>query len=233
MEANFERVKTGQTVQQTLMWFMFTVTIGWLVGDTLSRLIFGVVGQSPEDEAWPFVLMLHGVLGMAATSAGICAVRGDRTKAGRMPELLTSTAIGALLGFFYVGSLTDNNPKLAMAGSAIAAGLTVVARLRWHNRLMAIAIATTGVVATYGFAFLLGTTAIACLSGQVWGIGLLLGLLSILYVGLTIEAIGLVLKSIRCAVGTSFRGANLTHAKFDGARLRNADFSGAVGFWER
>ena len=49
--ANFERVKAGLSPQKFARLSSLTIAIALLVGDALSRLIFGALGQIPNSSA--------------------------------------------------------------------------------------------------------------------------------------------------------------------------------------
>lgn len=91
------------------------------------------------------------------------------------------------------------------------------------------AVAATAVIAGYGLSFGLTAAAAACWVGgwPNWGLGL--GLLTLMALWLTIGSIWVTGQLIWRFPGTSFQGADLTHAQFDGAIARQTDFTGAIG----
>lgn len=120
---------------------------------------------------------------------------------------------------------------MAIAGAVMGGVVIAIAIIfRVGSRFIAVAVLVAGAVAGYGFAFLVGTIAIAYLSVQKLVGGIIWGTLSIAYIGLTITSLTLTVREIRDACGTSFRGADLTNARFDNATLQNTDFRGAVGY---
>jgi hypothetical protein len=120
-----------------------------------------------------------------------------------------------LLGFYYGGTTTDNNPKMAIAGAVFGAIASAIAIILVRRRFVTVAVAAIGAVAGYGFAFLVSAIAIAHLSTQKLLMGVVLGSLSVGYIGLTMSSLTLMVREINGACGTSFRGADLTNAKFN------------------
>jgi Pentapeptide repeats (8 copies) len=218
--ANLQNIRTGRTLKQVLPFVILTLMVVLPLFDAISRLIFAALGQTAEDAGWNYVLVLYGVLSIA----GI----GHARSLGAFSSALPAAASGALLGFFYGGSWTQNDPKFAAIG-AIACGLLTAGVSFWHHPGIGIALTTACTIARYGFAFLTATIAINHLSTQnPWG--LLWSFLSMLYIQFTITTLFTLGRQLRRIGGTSFRGANLTDATFDHATLSpNADFSNTVG----
>lgn len=223
MGANFQNVKTGRTLKQVFPFIIVVIVVALLLFDVLSQLIFASLGQTPADPGWTYVLVLYGILGIA----------GMGTVAKFKPlsvffRIMSAAASGALLGFFYWGSWTQNDPKFAIAG-AIACGLIAAGASFWNCQAITIAVTTARAITRYGFAFLIAAIAINYLSTQnPWG--LLWGFLSMLYIQFSITALLSLVHQFKQIGGTSFRGATLTHAHFDHARLSpTTDFSNAIG----
>ncbi|MBW4517794.1 MAG: pentapeptide repeat-containing protein [Timaviella obliquedivisa GSE-PSE-MK23-08B] len=221
--ANFHNVKTGQTLKQVLPFIIVVIIVALLLFDVLSRLIFASLGATPEDAAWTYVLVLYGVLGIA----GMGTVHKFKSLSVLF-RMMSAAASSALLGFFYWGSWTQNNPKFAIAG-AIASGLIAAGASLWNCQPIAIALTTARAVTRYGLAFLIAAVAINHLTTQnPWG--LLWSFLSMLYIQFSITALLSLVQQFKQIGGTSFRGATVTYANFDHARLSpTTDFSNAIG----
>lgn len=229
VDANFAGAKAGQTGRQRLMALVLAIIVLLVVGDAVFRLIFGAIGQTPEDKAWGFVLLLYGVLSLAGASAGVAAIALSKSRARKLADPVTVCLTGALWGFFQAGSATDNNPMAAIAGAVLGGACFLGVSLGWRGGWIAVAIAAMGSLVAYGAAFLLGTLAIGGLNVQLWGWGMLLTLLTLGYLGLTWQCLLRLIQAIQKAGGTSFRGADLTGAQFDGADLRQTDFDQTIG----
>ena len=228
--ANFERVKAGLLPQKLMLLSSMTIAIALLVGDALSRLIFGALGQIPNSSAWSFVLILYGVLSLAGASAGISSLNSISLKASRFAGTFSAVLSGALLGFFYAGSASKNNPSLAIAGAISASLVMLAASVFFQQALIRIAIATIATVTTYGAAFLLGATASVSFSADQVAIGITCAIATLVYILLTLNLLKSILRSLKLAATTSFKGANLTNARFDQANLNHTDFSQTIGY---
>ena len=227
--ANFERVKTGQTPRQFIPSVVLAVVVALLSADAFSQMIFGLLGRTPAEGGWPFVIALGVSLAISGTFSGLRVRMRPKSLARRIATIVSGSMSGALLGFFYAGSTTDNNVQFAIAGAVLGGVLMALICLKVRHPLVGVAVAAAGAIAGYGFAFFTGATAIAYLSVQKFIGGVFWGALSLAYIGLTMNSLILVVREIRGGRGTSFRGADLTNAKFDRAILQNSDFSGAVG----
>ena len=192
-----------------------TFAIALLVGNALSRLIFGALGQIPNSSAWSFVLILYGTLSLAGVSAGISLLKSIPLRTSRLASILSAVSSGALLGFFYAGSASGNNPSIAIAGAVSTGLLMLLASVFLHQALVKIAITTITTVTSYGAAFLLGATASVSLSAQQFAIGFICAIATLAYVWLTLNSLKLILQLLKLASTTSFKGADLTDARFD------------------
>jgi hypothetical protein len=233
--ANFEQAMLGQTQRQRLIWVGLAIATLLIIGHATSRLFFGVLGQTPADKVWNYVIALYISWGIAGISAGIRGLL--KPLAQRWMQILSGTASGALAGFFYGGTLADllqpDLPNSAAARWAIwgaVAGGLLVGSLAccWLTSSLAVMISIAGAIAAYGFALLVGTTAIAFLNTG-HAAGWLLLLLLWVFLWLTLNAFAIALYEIRHAPGTQFRGANVSQTRFSRAQLQQGDFSGAIG----
>lgn len=228
--ANFERVRVGQTPIHFIPLALIALVVAVVAVNAVSRMIFGALGRTAAEPAWSFVLALYASLGIAGACSGLRVIIGTQSKVWRIATTLSGTLSGALLSFFYAGSSTANNPRIAIAAAVVGGIVMAVSSLLFRRGLVPVAVSTAGAVTGYGFAFFIGTIASAGLSTQNWILGILWGSLSIGYLWLTMNSLILTVREIRETGRTSFKGADLTHAKFESARLENADFQGAIGY---
>ncbi len=172
------------------------VVVVGVTGDAVSRMIFGALGQTPAHPAWPYVLVLYTSLAIAGAGSAVRSMTATTSMAGRVATILSGTASGALLAFYYAGTATDNNPQIASLAAVVGAVTMAIAIFRFHHRLLTIMVAAAGAVTGYGFAFLAGMTASAGLStpNLVWGV--IWATLSLGYIGLTILSLTLVIREI-------------------------------------
>ncbi len=213
--ANFVGAKIGLSGRQIAILCAGAIAICVVLTDVLTRLILGTQGQIPESRSWSFVLLLYGVLSAAGLARAIASKQPKTSKVGRFAGTISAILSGALLGFFYVGTATNNNSQAALAGMAIGGVLMFFVSSRIQRQFAKVAIAAAGSVATYAAAFLFSATASAFLSTHKLFWGTCFGLLSLLYLWFSFVSFSAIVREIVYAEGTSFRGANLTDAKFD------------------
>jgi uncharacterized protein YjbI with pentapeptide repeats len=213
--ANFQGAKIGISGKQLAILGGVAIAICLIVGDVLTRLILGTQGQIPESRSWSFVLLLYGVLSVAGIASVISTIQPETSKVGRFLTKISAILSGALLGFFYAGVATDNNSQAALAGMVVGGVLIFLISSRIRHQIVKIAIATAGSVVTYGGAFLFSATASAFLSTQKLFWGICFGLLSLIYLWFAFISFSSVIQEIRNTIGTCFKCANLTDAKFD------------------
>ncbi len=226
--ANFAGAKIGLSPQQMLRLSGLAIGLWVIMGDAITRLIFGTLGQTSESSAWPFILLLFAVL----MTAGAAVALNTFAKApvGRWAGQLIGILAGALMGFFYGGQLTANNALVALLGMVIGGGVIGLIQVQVRRPAVVVVRATAALLMTYGATFLLNAMASIYLSTHHWGLGSLFSLGTIGYFGCSLLAVRQMHQAVRQAVGTSFQGADLTNANFDRGVLQNADFSHAVGY---
>jgi uncharacterized protein YjbI with pentapeptide repeats len=108
--------------------------------------------------------------------------------------------------------------------------LLLLSRFR-HTTAFRVAVALAGTLMSYGAAFFWGTIAGAFLSTHEFGLGVVFSLVTVFYLWCTTTSLFLIVQEWKAAVGTSFRGADLTDATFENADVRHTDFSKAIGYF--
>jgi hypothetical protein len=225
VNANFEQARMGQSRRQKVIWWSTAIATLLLAGNAISTLVAGSLGQTPTDKAWAYVVALVICLGVAGGLAGIHSKISPSFK--RWSDLVAGSLATAVVGFYYAGSVTDKDPRWAIAGAVVGAGVALA--WGWRQTISStIAFQMMTTLAAYGFSFLVGATAIALVNVGNWLPGILVSLVSLLFLWLTWRGwVGLG-KLIFQTPGTSFQGANLTQAHFSQG-VRSADFTGAIG----
>ncbi|MBD1869850.1 pentapeptide repeat-containing protein [Cyanobacteria bacterium FACHB-471] len=217
-EANFVQVRAGQPLNRLMLLGTVALLLAGLAIHAFSLMIFGVLGRTAAESAWSYAIALHASLGLAGAGAAVLTLEGLKPIVKRLSMTTSGSATGALLGFFYVGSLTDQDPQIATIAAAIASLSVALLTFRVQHQAFVMAIA-----------FLASAIASAFLSAHHILMGLIWCALSLSYVVITLSTLIGSLKAARRSFRTSFRNADLTNAKFTGSQLRNVDFSGAIG----
>jgi hypothetical protein len=186
--------------------------VALLAANAVSSTIFGVLGQTAEDPAWSYALVLYIVLGLATTAAALRAIASTQKnkRIENAARIISGAMSGALLGFFYGGSCTGNNAQIAIASAVIGGSIAAILLARSFSknaaiaktRLIVMAAAVAETVSVYGFALLAGAMAIALFSGQhlVWGA--VWGVISLGTLRLTIDSLMLAVKQVRTVGGS-------------------------------
>ena len=222
--ANFSHARLGRSPFQSLLRVSVTIGVALVMTDAVSRLGFAAMGKTWEDPAWPFVLLLQGVMAaIGLTSAmSLFAKNPLRVWAYRTAGLLT----GALLGFFYGGYLNDSNPNTAAAGTMVGLfGMGLLLRLAGGQPWLRLGILVGRAIALYGFTFFVGMWATAAWSTSNLLLALGLSGLGLSALWLSSYQLLKLLTDIQSLRGTFFQGADLGNTTFEGVILQQTDIS--------
>jgi hypothetical protein len=222
--ANFSHVRLGRSHLQSILRATVTLGVAVVMTDAVSRLVFGALGKTWEDPAWPFVLLLQGVMaGIGlATVLTLFAKRPLRSWAYWTAGLL----IGALAGFFYGGYLNDTNPITAALGAVMGLlGMGMLLRLAGGEPWLRLGVMVGSAIAPYGFTFFVGMWAMAAWSTTNLFLALGLSGLGLSALWLTGYQLLKILADVKTLPGTFFQGADLTNAIFEGAILKQTDIA--------
>ena len=163
-----------------------------LAFNAIATMLFGSLGKTPESSDWNYILTLYiflasiGAISFAARLRLIAIFAKSKSKLRIFTifKPLTAGLSFALLGFYYGGSMTDNNAQVAII-TAIALGVLGTVLGLKPNRLVNAAVATIATIAAYGFAFYAGTKAIALFTASQLLSGILWGIICVIYLGIT------------------------------------------------
>jgi hypothetical protein len=199
----------GSTNRQYLLRFLVIIGVAVIGKEMIANLLFGALGKTWEDSAWPFIVLL--LILLAAISVLSVPTYLPKYLAQKLPlGWIVGMLNGAVLGFYYGGAFSDNHPVIALLGGVCGAALLgCLPLIKGLQSFTRIGIATAGAVATYGFTFYIGTWAIAALSTGRWLLVIGLGGITLLYLWLTTRQIFQLFWWVRYAPGTFFQGANL------------------------
>ncbi len=193
----------------------------------LEQLVFGALGITPEQTAWPFVVALW----LALAIAGGLWSGARLLPAGWLKQLalgLAAAAAWALVGFFYGGMAANEDPIIASGAAAIAALVGGSLQLAF-SRSSQVIVGSFNTITAYGLAFLAGTTASSYLTTGGGGQGLLWALLCLGFIACTLVNGASVYQAVSQVAATCFHRANLLEAQFTEIKPGEADFSGAIG----
>ncbi|MEM8603720.1 MAG: pentapeptide repeat-containing protein [Cyanobacteria bacterium P01_H01_bin.121] len=221
-DCNFAHTRQGQTSRLILQTLAIAISTTLLAVHANSVMVFGALGITPKSRNWSLVVTL--VIGLAIAGAGTgCRFwlkHSSHWQTGT--ALVSAVASGALLGFFYGGTLSDKNASLAITSAAgggvlmfALSGLWFLpwlpvrfARLQAGARTWQVLVTLLGTVNAYALALFLGSQGLALI--LVWQLqGLLLLGIAYLYLGLTLNGWQLLVVEFKEAVQTCFRGANI------------------------
>jgi hypothetical protein len=223
--ATFEGAIVGSTNRQYLLRFLVIIGIAVIGKEVIANLLFGALGKTWEDSAWPFIMLLLILL----AAIGVLSVPTYLPKSvtRKLPMgWLVGMLNGAVLGFYYGGTFSDNHPIKALLGGVCGAALLgCLPFIKRLQSLTKIGIATAGVIATYGFSFYIGTWAIAALSTGRWLLSIGLGGITFFYLWLITQQIFQLFCWVRYSPGTFFHGANITQATFEGVKFHLTDLA--------
>jgi uncharacterized protein YjbI with pentapeptide repeats len=257
--ADFSNVKTGVSLRQSLLLGGLATSVFILMADLISRLVFGTLGQSFLKLDTPHVPMLYLMLNLIGLTIGGSALF-HRSRLGRVLLILAGILSGAIAGFaagyfypsllYHLLMLTDQEvPSIINAmkdmleclakqqrglsgQTAIAGAILMLLFGRFHYKSsFKISVCVAGCIASYGATFLWGSIAGAYLSNSNLLLTILFGLLTLFFLVMTTISFFRIGYELEHAIGTSFRGADLTHAAFNFADLRNTDFSNTIGYF--
>ncbi|MBW4551942.1 MAG: pentapeptide repeat-containing protein [Aphanocapsa sp. GSE-SYN-MK-11-07L] len=257
--ADFSNARAGLTWQQRLFLGMLIALAGGWVGDAVARLVFTTVGEPPLNPAAPHLQFLYILLSLVGFSPVLMTLV-KRSQFRKVIAIVTGILAGAVVGFvcgFYYPDrlqhglelfyqmrvpdsaapinqilldLVDRKVTVALQSTLIGA-LTVSLCSRYDKTAFKLTVKVASTILSYATAMMWGVIAGAYIHAQAGWAGIFFGLLTLVYLGCTTLALRQVGDEWHHAIGTSFRGAELTGAKFELADLRNTDFSKASGYF--
>lgn len=150
-------------------------------------MVFGSLGKTADNNGWNYVVALCIVLGTTGITAYLANFKQRKSGLFQSACLFFSTLLsGAILGFYYGGSASNNNPQVAII-SAISLSLIFGICASQRYQIISVAAAFISALAAYGFSLYAGTQGIASLSASfnLWGI--VWAVVSLIYVAIALE----------------------------------------------
>ncbi|MER3435612.1 MAG: hypothetical protein C4288_20015 [Leptolyngbya sp. ERB_1_1] len=256
--SDFSDVKAGLSLRQKFYLAGLTIAIALFAGDVMSRLLFNTIGQPPLEFKTIHVPLFYAITSLAGISSAIAALN-FKTQLGKISTIVTGALVGAILAFgvafFYPGTLlhwlfppnkfvpdslewlnqllsflNEQNTKIAIQSAPLSAVFMLLLSKFQRRTSFKIGVSVLGAIASYVATFFWSTIASAFFGNQNLTFGIVFSIVAIIYLMLTFLSLNRIVYELQHAIGTSFRGAELTHAKFEYADLRNTDFSKAIGF---
>ncbi len=258
--ADFTNARAGLTWQQRLGLGVLIAIVGGLVGDAVSRLVFTTVGEPPLNPAAPQLQFLYILLSLTGISPILLSI-SKRPQLNKVVIIVTGILAGAVVGFvggfyypdrlqhqlelFYQMRLPESvvplnqllldlvKRKVTVAlQTTVVGGLVASLCSRFYDKsAFKLTVKVASTILSYATAIMWGVIAGAYLQAQMVWAGFCFSLLTLVYLGCTTLSLRQVGPEWRQAIGTSFRGAELTGAKFERADLRNTDFSKTIGYF--
>lgn len=176
---------------------LITFVVAILSFHAISQMIFGVLGRTWEDPAWPYTVALFMSLLANSIALAIGQLTAKTSLTSKIALSVSAAMSGACMGIYYGGLLAgDRNPPIGGIVAVIIAVLMVIASFDGRKRLTRIAIIVMGIVATYGIAFLGASAAFAFLSANNFLWGSMWGLFCLGAIALTMRSIDLLCREI-------------------------------------
>lgn len=258
--SDFSDTKAGLSLRQKFYLGGLIIAISLFVGDVMVRLFFNTIGQPPLDPKTIHVPFFYGATSLAGVSSAIAALH-RKSRLGDFLTIVTAVLVGAIVafgvGFFYPGTflfyifppnswipnslewlhqilsfLDEHQTQVAGGTALLGIGMILfLCRFRYRTSIK-VGMSVLGTIASYIATFFWSVIANAFLGNQNLLLGIVFSVIAVIYLGLTFVSLNWIMYELQHAIGTSFRGAELTHAKFEYADLRNTDFSKSIGFSE-
>ncbi len=173
--------------------YIFTVVIILIVSlltlDAIATMLFGSLGKTPESSDWNYILALYVFLASLGAIASVANLKKRKFRILKIFKAIAKTLSAALscalIGFYYGGSLTNNNLQIAILAALSLAALGTFFSLK-QNQMMFVVISPIPVISAYAFAYYAGTKAIALLNVSRLSGGILWGLICLMYIWATI-----------------------------------------------
>ncbi|MDJ0576616.1 MAG: hypothetical protein QNJ65_15785 [Xenococcaceae cyanobacterium MO_234.B1] len=175
------------------------VLVSILAFDAIANMVLGSLGKTPETSEWNYILILYiflATIGVIAVASNIKTQLKLFNRFQPLVPILSATLNCALLGFYYGGSMTNNNPQVGII-TAIALGMIGTILSLKQQQIIIILTAPIATIAAYGFAFYAGTNAIALFNVSKLLGGILWGIICLIYIGITITNLSSTLSHLK------------------------------------
>lgn len=168
-----------------------TVLISILAFNAIATMLFGSLGNTSESESWNYILTLYIFLAILGATIALQNFK----ILNLFTTILSGILSSILLGFYYGGSMTNNNSTVAII-SGLLLGI-VVGFLSIRQKQIMVGIFTpVTTMAAYAFAFYAGTNMISLLTASQFSDAVFWGIVCLIYIGLTTNNLLFILTKI-------------------------------------
>ena len=202
--ATFKNARLGRTRRQIITTLVTVTLLLVLALHAFSHMLLGGLGTTRDAPAWGYVMALQISLAVAGGFTSLQHWRPQLQWLSAGMRMIAGMSICALLGFFYGGSLTGNNPQVAITTAIVLSLMGVIIGMGWGPRGLNAGITLLGAIAAYGFCFAAGTNASTVLTTQHYGAGVLWVAISMTYLKLTLDALNLASRRLLASMTTCF-----------------------------
>ena len=151
----------------------------------VSVMMFASLGSSSSNK-FSYVLVLQLILAAIGITSYI-SFSLNSIALKRTCFFLSAILVGVLLGFYYGGSYTNNNPQYAILG-AIAGGIFFLILAIWQYELVALALAFSSSICAYAFALIVGIRGINLFAASLYLPGIIWLIISLVYIALSVSS---------------------------------------------
>ena len=151
----------------------------------VSVMMFASLGSSSSNK-FSYVLVLQLILAAIGITSYI-SFSLNSIALKRTCFFLSAILVGVLLGFYYGGSYTNNNPQYAILG-AIAGGIFFLILAIWQYELVALALAFSSSICAYSFALIVGIRGINLFAASLYLPGIIWLIISLVYIALSVSS---------------------------------------------
>lgn len=170
---------------------ILTVLISILAFNAIANMLFGSLGNTSESESWNYILTLYIFLAILGATIAF----QDFKILNPFTNIVSGILSSALLGFYYGGSMTDNNSTVAIISGLLLVIVTIFLSIRKNPIIVGIFTPVT-TIAAYGFAFYTGTNMISLLIASRFSDAIFWGIVCLIYIYLTTKNLLFILAKI-------------------------------------
>ncbi|NJL64501.1 MAG: pentapeptide repeat-containing protein [Methylacidiphilales bacterium] len=124
--ANFLGAKFGQPPRVFISLRISALVVLFATFTAISHMTFGVLGNTPEIPAWSYTKALIVSLVISGLGASLRRIFHQQSILEKLITTLSGTTSAALLGFYYGGTIQNNNLQIAAISALITSIIAAV-----------------------------------------------------------------------------------------------------------